>query len=97
MNLYIVFVYNNTGFQSCMKVISELSWDTVSTGYFDNYLKNKKKCVAMWYLVETRDSSSIKYSELNLLNNVILVDKNCREGDITDFRREFIIRKFAGI
>ena len=97
LNLYIVFVYNSKKFQECRKVVSHLDWHRISSSYFGDYLKTTKKQILTWYLAAERTVDSIKYAELNLLDDAVVVDENCREADITEFRREFIMRKLAGI
>lgn len=96
MNLYMVFTYGENGFNKYVKIASELTWQRISEGYFKNKL-NKRKQILTWYLADTRDVDSIKYSELNLLDDAIVIDENCRESDATELRREFVIRKLAGI
>ena len=96
LHLYVVFAYNaKKGFQECIRIVSELSWEKVSSGYFGR--KHKSNQIVMWHLADARNVDTVKYAELNLLDNAILIDENCREADATDFRREFIMRKFAGI
>lgn len=96
MNLYFVFTYDCKGRFKPTRLISELSWERISESYFSNLLKSKRKEVMTWMLVDERPVDDIKYEELSLLDEVILIDKNGREGDVSDFRREFIIRKLAG-
>lgn len=95
MNLYFVFTYDSNGRFNPIRVISELSWDRLSNKYFDNRLKARKE-IATWAIVDERSVDSIKYEELSLLDEVILVDNEGRLGDASEFRTEYIIRRLAG-
>lgn len=96
MNLYFIFAYGPKGEFHPMRLISELSWEAVSERYLNNYLKSLRKEITTWMLVDERSVDSVKYEELSLLDEVAFIDEKGRVGDVTDFRREFIIRKLAG-
>jgi len=96
MNLYFVFAYSHSGNFNPIRIVSELSWENVSNKYIDNHLKLKRKEVMTWVLIDERPIDSIKYEELSLLDGIIMVDKDGRVDDASDFRKEFLIRKLAG-